>query len=131
MDKDGKLTWDVPEGDWTILRIGHTPTGAVNAPSTDSGRGLECDKMSREAMDVHWKNGIEPVLEKLGPLAGKSFNNLLIDSYEVGDSNWTPKFREIADGAATIRFPIWSRSPADTSKAAKRPSVSCGISAAR
>jgi hypothetical protein len=94
MDKDGKLTWDVPEGTWTILRIGHTPTGAVNSPSTDSGRGLECDKMSREAMDVHWKNGIEPVLQKLGPLAGKSFNNLLIDSYEVGDSNWTPKFRE-------------------------------------
>ena len=26
---NGKLTWDVPKGDWTILRIGHTPTGAA------------------------------------------------------------------------------------------------------
>lgn len=94
MDKEGKLTWDVPEGEWTILRIGHTPTGAVNSPSTDSGRGLEVDKMSREALDVHWNQGIRPILEKLGPLVGKSFNNILIDSYEVGDCNWTPKFRE-------------------------------------
>ena len=35
-----------------------------------------------------------PILEKLGPLVGKSFNNSLVDSYEVGDCNWTPKFRE-------------------------------------
>jgi hypothetical protein len=94
MDNAGKLTWDVPDGEWTILRIGHTPTGAVNSPSTDSGRGLEVDKMSRDAIDVHWKNGVEPVLKKLGPLVGKSFNNVLVDSYEVGDCNWTPKFRD-------------------------------------
>ncbi len=30
---DGKLTWDVPDGDWTILRIGHTPTGAERSGS--------------------------------------------------------------------------------------------------
>jgi hypothetical protein len=94
LDKEGKLTWDVPEGDWTILRIGYTPTGAMNSPSTDSGRGLEVDKMSRDALDVHWVNGIEPVIKKLGPLVGKSFNNCLVDSYEMGDCNWTPKFRE-------------------------------------
>jgi len=94
MDKEGRLSWDVPEGDWTILRIGHTPTGRVNAPSPKPGRGLECDKLSREALDAHWAGGIIPILEKLGPLAGKSLNNCLIDSYEVGDNNWTPKFRE-------------------------------------
>ena len=28
MDGAGRLTWDVPQGKWTILRIGHTLTGA-------------------------------------------------------------------------------------------------------
>ncbi|MBN2579267.1 MAG: hypothetical protein JXB10_09775 [Pirellulales bacterium] len=94
MGTDGKLTWEVPEGNWTILRIGHTPTGKTNHPAPPSGTGLECDKLSREAMDAHWAGGIEPILKHLGPLAGKSLNNCLIDSYEVGDNNWTPRFRE-------------------------------------
>ena len=90
----GELTWDAPEGDWTILRVGHTPTGKENAPAPAAGRGLEIDKLSREALDAHWAGGIEPILKKLGPLAGKSVNGSLIDSYEVGCNNWTPKFRE-------------------------------------
>jgi hypothetical protein len=90
----GELTWDVPEGDWTILRVGHTPTGKENAPAPKAGRGLEIDKLSREAMDAHWTDGIAPILKKLGPLAGKSVNGSLIDSYEVGCNNWTPKFRD-------------------------------------
>jgi hypothetical protein len=91
---DGKLTWDVPEGNWTIVRIGHTPTGAVCAPAPVPGRGLECDKLSREGIDAHWAGGIDPLLKHLGPLAGKVLNNCLIDSYEVGTNNWTPKFRD-------------------------------------
>lgn len=91
---DGSLTWDAPAGDWTILRVGHTPTGKENAPAPDAGRGLEIDKLSREALDAHWADGIDPILKKLGPLAGKSVNGSLIDSYEVGCNNWTPKFRE-------------------------------------
>ena len=71
MAADGKLTWDVPEGDWTILRIGHTPTGRENAPAPVAGRGLECDKLSPEGVDAHWAGGIEPILKHLGPLAGK------------------------------------------------------------
>lgn len=100
MNKDGKLEWDVPAGEggkergWTILRIGYTPTGAVNAPSPDSGRGLEVDKLSREAFDAYWAGGMAPLIKELGPLAGTTLNNCLIDSYEVGCQNWTPKFRE-------------------------------------
>jgi hypothetical protein len=91
---DGRLTWEVPVGDWTILRIGHTPTGKTNHPAPKSGTGLECDKLSREALDAHWAGSVEPVLKILGPLAGKSVNNCLIDSYEVGNNNWSPKFRD-------------------------------------
>jgi hypothetical protein len=94
LQADGRLNWDVPAGQWTILRIGHTPTGAVNAPSPESGRGLECDKLSRAGMDHHWAGVMGPVIRDLGPLAGRTLNNSLIDSYEVGHQNWTPRFRE-------------------------------------
>lgn len=95
MGADGKLVWDVPEGgEWTILRIGHTPTGAMNAPSPASGRGLEVDKLSREAFDAYWVGGMAPLIKELGPLAGTALRNCLIDSYEMGCQNWTPRFRE-------------------------------------
>jgi hypothetical protein len=34
------------------------------------------------------------ILEDAGPNAGKSLPRILIDSYEAGDQNWTPLFRE-------------------------------------
>ncbi len=91
---DGRLKWDCPAGEWTVLRIGYTITGKDNHPAPDSGLGLECDKLSREAMDVHWQKGIQPILDKLGSLAGPVMNNLLIDSYEVGINNWTKGFEK-------------------------------------
>ena len=91
---DGKLVWEAPAGDWTLLRIGHTPTGAINRPAPEAGRGLDVDKLSREAFDTFWAGGVAPILSKLGPLAGQSVNNCVIDSYEVGCNNWTPRFRD-------------------------------------
>ena len=98
MDSEGVLKWQVPAGRWTILRIGHTSTGKTNRPAPKPGRGLECDKLSREALDIHWDNGIQPVLDKLGSLAGPVLNNILIDSYEAGINNWTPKMFEEFEG---------------------------------
>ncbi len=94
LSPEGRLAWEVPAGEWTLLRLGYTPTGKENAPAPVSGRGLECDKLSRAALDVHWQGMMGPVLQDLGPLAGKTLNNSLIDSYEVGQQNWTPRFRE-------------------------------------
>ncbi len=91
---DGQLVWDVPAGDWTILRMGYTPTGVNNHPAPVEGTGLECDKMSKAALDAHWAGMMQKVLTDVGPLAGKSLTGSLIDSYEVGGQNWTPKFRE-------------------------------------
>ncbi|RYX82941.1 hypothetical protein EON83_16960 [bacterium] len=90
--KAGKLTWDVPAGNWTILRLGHTATGKTNHPDLPGGVGPEVDKLSKTALDTHWKGMMQPVIDELGPLVGKSLNNALIDSYEVGNQNWTPLF---------------------------------------
>jgi len=92
---DGTLDWSPPApGEWTIVRFGHTTSGETNHPASASGVGLECDKLSREALDLHWQKGIQPILDYLGPAAGHGLNNLLIDSYEVGPNTWTPLFRE-------------------------------------
>ncbi|MCK4373967.1 MAG: hypothetical protein KAX19_01520, partial [Candidatus Brocadiae bacterium] len=91
---DGALTWDVPAGAWTILRIGHTATGRTNHPAMPRGRGLEVDKMSRPAMDAFFAGMMQMVIDDCGPLVGRVLNNALIDSYEVGSQNWTPEFRE-------------------------------------
>lgn len=94
MSADGRLSWDVPAGHWTILRFGHTPTGKTNHPSPPSGLGLECDKLSRQALEVHFNGMVGKVISDIGALAGKTFTGVLIDSYEVGEQNWTPLFRE-------------------------------------
>ena len=49
---DGHFAWGVPPGNWTLLRLGHTPTGKDNHPAPEAGRGLESDKLSRAATEV-------------------------------------------------------------------------------
>ncbi|MCX6895597.1 MAG: glycosyl hydrolase [Verrucomicrobia bacterium] len=94
MTSDGRLEWDVPQGEWTILRIGHTPTGQQNAPATEAGRGLECDKLSPHGIEAQFDGMMAKQLKRLGPLAGKTFTQAIIDSWEQHDLNWTPAFRE-------------------------------------
>lgn len=92
LSPDGSLKWKVPKGEWIILRIGHTPVGKNNHPSPAAGEGLECDKMSKKAAEMFWQGGVQPIIDKLGDLAGSVVNNCIIDSYEVGTANWTPGF---------------------------------------
>jgi hypothetical protein len=93
LSPDGRLKWDAPAGNWTILRMGYVPTGMHNHPAPPEGDGLEVDKLSRAALDTHWAGMMAKVIGDAGPLAGKSLNNVLIDSYEVGSQNWTPLMR--------------------------------------
>ena len=90
----GKLDWEAPPGEWIVLRIGHTANGRTNAPATDEGRGPACDKMSASAMDAHFAGMVAKLLDDVGPLAGKSFTGVEIDSWECGQQNWTPGFRD-------------------------------------
>ena len=90
LQPDGSLTWTAPAGHWTILRVGYTITGKTNHPAPPEATGLECDKLSPEGLDASWNGMMQPILDRLGPLAGKVLDHCLIDSYEVGDQNWTP-----------------------------------------
>lgn len=95
LGREGTLTWEAPAGQWKIIRLGHTPTGSTNKPAPDYVTGLEVDKLRREGLDVHWKHGIQPLLDHLGPQnVGKAFKHLTIDSYEAGLHHWTPRMQE-------------------------------------
>ncbi len=94
LSADGRMKWHVPAGSWVILRLGYTPTGVDNHPAPEAGRGLECDKFSKAALDAHWNGFMQKILDDIGPLAGKSLDSSLIDSYEVGGQDWSANFRE-------------------------------------
>jgi hypothetical protein len=91
---NGRLSWDVPPGQWTVIRFGHGSTGASNHPSPAAGLGLECDKLSKAAVAAHFNKFVGDILALAGPLAGKSLVSTHVDSWEVGAQNWTPLFAE-------------------------------------
>ena len=75
---------------WTVLRYGHTTNGHTNeAQAPASGRGLECDKLSREAVLHFWQGYPRMLIDLAGPLAGTTFCRLEIDSYEAGGQDWS------------------------------------------
>lgn len=92
----GRLPWDVPPGTWILLRLGHTTTGKDNHPAPLEGRGLECDKLSKEASEVHFNGLMGKLIADNQSLVGeqRTLVSTHIDSWEVGSQNWTPKFRE-------------------------------------
>jgi hypothetical protein len=96
MNAAGRLTWDPPPGTWTVVRFGHTSTGRDNHPSPESGRGLECDKLSKEAAKVMFAGFIGRLVAENQPRVGpgKTLVSTHIDSWEVGSQNWTPRMRE-------------------------------------
>ena len=111
-DPNGRLTWDVPEGNWTILRFGRTTTGANTRPAPQPGLGFESDKFDPAALDAHFDAFIGTLLREIGhvaqpPSAGSKksitagggsatsgWTMLHIDSWEMGSQNWSEKFRE-------------------------------------
>ncbi len=91
MDAKGRLVWDAPAGNWSILRIGFKANGKRVSRNFKASAGLEIDPMSAEAMDLHFANTGAKMIEDAGPLAGKTFQYLHIDSWEIKQPNWTAK----------------------------------------
>ncbi|MBP8302838.1 MAG: DNA-binding protein [Phycisphaerae bacterium] len=94
LDGRGRLQWAVPEGTWTILRMGHTSTGHRNTTG-GGGVGLECDKFNPEAVRLQYDRWFAEAVRQIGPdLAGRVLKVLHVDSWEAGSQNWSPVFRE-------------------------------------
>ena len=104
---DGSVEWTPPPGQWVLLRIGHTPTGKRTHPAPPEARGLECNKLDRAAVEHAFNHGFVPVLERLGPLAGRVLTGTLIDSYESGANDWCDDFATEFERRAGYSITPW------------------------
>ncbi len=92
VDSDGRLDWDIPPGQWTIMRFVCANTGStLRLPSPKSG-GLAIDHFSREATQVHFDYLLDLLHDKLGIFEGTALNQMYVCSYEVSSAVWTPDF---------------------------------------
>jgi hypothetical protein len=88
---DGTLDWNVPAGEWTVVRMGRRVTGASSRPAPSTALGLECDKFDAGALQDHLDAYVGKLLEKTGPRAKEhGLTTLHMDSWESGAQNWTP-----------------------------------------
>ncbi len=92
---DGRLQWDVPAGEWTILRMGRRSTGASTRPAPAPGVGFDHDKLDRAVLEDHFDHYYGKLLERVGERAEQhGWTTVHLDSWEMGAQNWTPKLRE-------------------------------------
>lgn len=93
-DAAGHLQWEVPPGEWILLRLGYVLTGRMNAAAPDTGEGLECDKLDRAALDFHWDHFVKRVIQTSREGGNDALTTVMIDSYEAQAQTWTPRMAE-------------------------------------
>lgn len=95
VDNDGNINWQVPEGNYIIMRFGYTGTGIKVSTHSPGGGGLAIDYMSKEAMDMQYDNTVSKLLQDIKRTGSKSLKYLHDDSWELGAANWTHRFDEL------------------------------------
>jgi len=92
---DGSLEWDIPEGEWTIMRFVARATGATTRPAPTPGHGFEVDRFSSEAFQYHFDQFHQKLIDKIGKRTpGRGLTTLHLDSWESSSQNWTPAFQK-------------------------------------
>lgn len=91
--KNGVLEWEVPEGDWTVVRYGMTCTGKHPRRPSENADGLCLDHLSKDALNSYYKQVMLPIIN-VAQEAGNSLKYLHTDSWEMKVVNWTNNFRE-------------------------------------
>ncbi|TWU51730.1 Glycosyl hydrolases family 2, sugar binding domain [Rubripirellula reticaptiva] len=89
VDLSGRLDWDAPEGNWTVVRFGHVNTGVKNKPAPPEATGFECDKLSPAGAEQHFAGYIGRLSNSGGAADGGRLKGMLIDSWECYTQTWT------------------------------------------
>ncbi|MDB5250300.1 MAG: coagulation factor 5/8 type domain protein [Segetibacter sp.] len=93
MQPDGSLNWTVPEGNWTVIRLGYSLTGRQNHPASPEATGLEVDKLDKEAVRKYINTYLDMYKDATGGMMGtKGLQYMILDSYEAGHMTWTKTF---------------------------------------
>ena len=97
VDAGGAVHWVPPAGSaqsWEVLRIGYTDSDARVSTSSGAWQGLAIDYLDPAALDAYWNKSVLPLLDAGKPYVGKSLKYVATDSWELGGTNWTDRFRE-------------------------------------
>lgn len=107
---DGQLDWEVPAGEWTIIRTGHRMTGSKVMIAQPEASGLSVDWLNRTGVDLQFENLGKILLQEAGDLAGKTLLYFCDDSFEDGFPNWTEniiaQFKKYRGYDATPYLPV-------------------------
>jgi len=94
MEADGTLKWNVPAGQWQVIRFGCTLNDHCRVSTCSQGwDGYALDPFDATAFKRYWVAVVDPLIDDAGPLAGKTLKYLHTDSWEVEVANWTPTLR--------------------------------------
>ncbi|WP_245953126.1 glycosyl hydrolase [Alteromonas aestuariivivens] len=89
-----RLTWQVPDGQWTVVHYFMRSTGTTNGPSSKNAKGPEIDKLSKAIAQFHFDEYVGKVLNTMTPFERRALKYVVVDSYEQGAQNWTDGFSE-------------------------------------
>ena len=81
--RDGLFKWDVPQGQWMLLRFGW---------STIPGYEYDVDILDPAAVERHFERVVQPFRDRVGPLFGTTLANLYSVSWEGSVPTWSPQF---------------------------------------
>ena len=88
-----RVVWNVPEGDWEIVRTYMAPTGICNAPAIKGdGEGPEVDRWNRENLKHHYDSFIGEILRRVPENDRKTWKMIVCDSYEKATQNYGDDF---------------------------------------
>jgi hypothetical protein len=91
VDSAGRLTWSVPDGEWSVMTFFSTATGQQLMCPSPKSKGLMVDHLSARAARNHFNHVLDALMT-----GRKDFGSLkvvMLDSYEVKTPvDWTPDF---------------------------------------
>ncbi|MEN8228387.1 MAG: glycosyl hydrolase [Bacteroidota bacterium] len=94
LSSDGILEWDVPEGEWEIIRYVMSNTGEKLKIPNPASDGLATDHLSAAATRNHINYMADKLESKFGDLNMSPLSNFYLPSYEVRGLLWTYDLQE-------------------------------------
>lgn len=85
VDARGELVWDVPPGQWSLVRFGYT---------TIDGHEYDVDVLDARAVTGHFERMGKTLLAEVGDLAGKTLTHFYSVSWEGAVPTWTGSFEQ-------------------------------------
>ncbi|MBE0535756.1 MAG: hypothetical protein IH624_08810 [Phycisphaerae bacterium] len=94
LDGEGRLQWDVPAGNWTIVRYVCANTGELLKVPSPVSNGLATDHFSGQVTAEYIDYLVKRLRARFGDLRQTALKQLYLPSYEVRGAVWTDDFIE-------------------------------------